>query len=121
VPDFEGPVLGDPVVSPDLKARGGLYDVHSNSSRVATRSGRGQAGRRLLRSKKGILAYRFCDSHSQSASRQLQSRALCQSCALSLAPTVDELSPDKSDYRTCGFADRHWSEYRVYQDLNGWS
>jgi general secretion pathway protein G len=24
VPDFEGPVLGDPVVSPDLKARGGL-------------------------------------------------------------------------------------------------
>ena len=37
VPDFEGPVLGDPVVSPDLKARGGLYDVHSNSSRVATR------------------------------------------------------------------------------------
>ena len=36
VPDFEGPVLGDPVVSPDLKARGGLYDVHSNSSRVAT-------------------------------------------------------------------------------------
>ena len=30
------PVLGDPVVSPDLKARRGLYDVHPNSSRVAT-------------------------------------------------------------------------------------
>ena len=27
VPDFEGPVLGDPVVSPDLKAQG-LHDVH---------------------------------------------------------------------------------------------
>ncbi|PYT75804.1 MAG: hypothetical protein DMG40_27470 [Acidobacteria bacterium] len=36
VPDFEGPVLGDPVVSPDLKARGGLYDVHPNASRVVT-------------------------------------------------------------------------------------
>jgi len=36
VPDFEGPVLGDPVVSPDLKARRGRYDVHPNSSRVAT-------------------------------------------------------------------------------------
>jgi general secretion pathway protein G len=35
VPDFEGPVLGNPVVSPDVKAQG-LYDVHSNSSRVAT-------------------------------------------------------------------------------------
>ena len=35
VPDFEGPVLADPVVSPGLKAQG-LYDVHSNSSRVAT-------------------------------------------------------------------------------------
>lgn len=35
VPDFEGPVLADQVVSPGLKAQG-LYDVHSNSSRVAT-------------------------------------------------------------------------------------
>ena len=35
VPDFEGPVLADPVVRPGLKAQG-LYDVHSNSSRVAT-------------------------------------------------------------------------------------
>lgn len=35
VPDFEGPVLADPVVSPGLKAQG-LYDVHSNSRRVAT-------------------------------------------------------------------------------------
>jgi general secretion pathway protein G len=35
VPDFEGPVLGDPVLSPDLKAQG-LFNVHSNSSRVAT-------------------------------------------------------------------------------------
>ena len=35
VPEFEGPKLGDPVVSPDLKAQG-LYNVHSNSSRVAT-------------------------------------------------------------------------------------
>ena len=35
LPEFEGPKLGDPVVSPDLKAQG-LYDVHSNSSRVAT-------------------------------------------------------------------------------------
>jgi len=35
LPEFEGPKLGDPVVSPDLKAQG-LYNVHSNSSRVAT-------------------------------------------------------------------------------------
>ena len=35
VPDFKGPILGDPVVSPDLNAQG-LYNVHSNSSRVAT-------------------------------------------------------------------------------------
>ena len=35
VPDFKGPVLGDPAVSPDLNAQG-LYNVHSNSSRVAT-------------------------------------------------------------------------------------
>jgi general secretion pathway protein G len=35
VPVFVDPVLGDPVLSPDLKAQG-LNDVHSNSSRVAT-------------------------------------------------------------------------------------
>ena len=35
VPDFDGPVLGDPVVSPDLKAQG-LHDVHSSSNRIAT-------------------------------------------------------------------------------------
>ena len=28
------------------------------------------------------------------------------------------LSPDKSRYRTCGFADRHLSEYRVNQALS---
>ena len=32
--DFESPVLGDPVLSPDLKAEV-LVDVHSNSSRVS--------------------------------------------------------------------------------------
>ena len=31
--------------------------------------GEEQAGGRLLRSERGILAYRFCDSHSQSTSR----------------------------------------------------
>ena len=30
--DFEGPLLGDPVLSPDLVGRG-LVDVHSNSNR----------------------------------------------------------------------------------------
>ena len=34
VPEFEGPKLGDPIVSPDQKAQR-LCDVHSNSSRVA--------------------------------------------------------------------------------------
>lgn len=34
VPDFEGPVLGDPIIGPDLKAR--LCDAHSNSTRAAT-------------------------------------------------------------------------------------
>ena len=34
VPDFEGPVPGDPVMGPDLKAQR-LCDVHSNSIRVA--------------------------------------------------------------------------------------
>ena len=29
VPDFEGPVLGDPLLSPDLKAQA-LHDLHSN-------------------------------------------------------------------------------------------
>ena len=32
--DFEGPVLGDPVLRPDLTT-GGLVDVHSNSNQVA--------------------------------------------------------------------------------------
>ena len=35
VPEFEGPKLRDPILSPDLKAQR-LCDVHSNSSRVAT-------------------------------------------------------------------------------------
>jgi len=33
VPDFDGPTLGDPVVSPDLVAEG-IHDVHSNSVQV---------------------------------------------------------------------------------------
>lgn len=33
--DFDGSVLGDPVMSPDLKAQG-LYDVHSNSNMPST-------------------------------------------------------------------------------------
>ena len=33
--DFEGPILGDPILSPDLKAQG-LSDVHSNSSRISS-------------------------------------------------------------------------------------
>lgn len=38
VPDFDGPVLADPVVSPDLKAQG-LHDVHSYSNGIATEGG----------------------------------------------------------------------------------
>src|SRR5919109_3265474 len=34
VPDFGVPVLGDPVLSPELKAEG-LVDVHSSSNRVS--------------------------------------------------------------------------------------
>jgi len=33
VPDFDGPTLGDPVVSPDLVAEG-FHDVHSSSVQV---------------------------------------------------------------------------------------
>jgi len=33
VPDFDGPTLGDPVVSPDLVAEG-IHDVQSNSVQV---------------------------------------------------------------------------------------
>lgn len=32
--DLEGPVLGDPVLSPDLKAEV-LVDLHSNSNRIS--------------------------------------------------------------------------------------
>ena len=35
VPDFDGPVLADPVVGPELKAQG-FHDVHSYSNGIAT-------------------------------------------------------------------------------------
>lgn len=34
LPDFESPVLADPVLSPDLQTRG-LVGVHSNSNRIS--------------------------------------------------------------------------------------